>query len=250
MPLIVPRIRIGKKDDLQNCPYCSAGFTMSGILTSVAPIGFKPTIHTFEFLKQHINEGLSISSINTNDDRINDNLDKFEVIAFDCHHCDELTIWLHVCKLTREGHTAQVFKKTCKFILMIPKFNITKIPTNTPDFIAEDYKNAHKLLDVYHNASAAMSRRCLQAILRHEYEIPKNIENNFFKEIKYVIEQNDLSSTLLGVLDHIRKIGNIGAHPDKIISVSYEDAEICLTILSDLLDEFYVKRFRYKSIIE
>lgn len=76
------------------------------------------------------------------------------------------------------------------------------------DKIVEDYKEACLVLPDSPKASAALSRRCLQNLLRKKAKVKPD---KLYKEIQEAIE--GLPSYLAGEIDDIRKFGNIAAHP-------------------------------------
>jgi hypothetical protein len=125
---------------------------------------------------------------------------------------------------------------------------IVKSPT-----IAADYAAACLNLNISPKASAALSRRSLQQVLRENETIPSmkgKQDNTLTDEIKYVIALNKLSSRLAGKLEHIRHVGNFAAHPSKdiitgaIIDVEPVEAEYNLELLEDLFDFYYVEPMR------
>ena len=93
-------------------------------------------------------------------------------------------------------------------------------------------------------ASAALSRRCLQHLLRTYANIKPG---NLADEIQEVIESRTLPSYLSESLDAIRLIGNFAAHPIKsthtgeIIDVEPGEAEWILDVLESLFDFYFVQ---------
>jgi hypothetical protein len=93
-------------------------------------------------------------------------------------------------------------------------------------------------------ASAALSRRCLQALLHDKVNVKRR---NLDEEIKAVIESGRFPSHIAESLDAIRKIGNFAAHPIKsqnsgeIIEVEPGEAEWTLDVLESLFDFLFVQ---------
>jgi hypothetical protein len=140
-------------------------------------------------------------------------------------------------------------------IVLYPKHSSTRKPC-PPEVkikspaLAQDYVEACQCLEVSPKASAALSRRCLQQILRENESIPllgKYPDNQLTDEIKYVIGLNKLSLRLAGKLDHVRHVGNFAAHPTKdastgaIVDVEEGEAEYNLEVLEDLFDAYFVE---------
>jgi len=93
-------------------------------------------------------------------------------------------------------------------------------------------------------ASAALSRRCLQHILREKAHVKKS---NLFDEIQEVIDRGELPTHLSGSIDAIRHIGNFAAHPMKstssgeVVPVETGEAEWNLDVLEALFDFYFVQ---------
>jgi len=118
------------------------------------------------------------------------------------------------------------------------------VPKEVPEIYAEDYTEACLILADSPKASAALSRRCLQLIIRDELKITRN---TLFKEIDEVIKQKKLSTSLNEAIDDVRKIGNLAAHPKKnkntgeIVPVEIGEAEWNLETLERLFDYLFVQ---------
>ena len=111
-----------------------------------------------------------------------------------------------------------------------------------PKGIVEDYNEACLVLDLSPKASAALSRRCLQHVLREKGSVTSG---NLASEIDQVLPS--LPSHLADYLDAIRNVGNFAAHPSKststgeIVDVESGEAEWCLDVLEELFDFYYVQ---------
>jgi len=129
--------------------------------------------------------------------------------------------------------------------LMKPKtISRSPLPSEvTPEF-ANDYKEACLIIADSLKASAALSRRCLQNLLR---EKAKTTKKDLSNQIQEVIDSKKLPSYLSEDLDAVRNIGNFGAHPIKskrtgeIIEVEPGEAEWNLNILEQLFDFYFVQ---------
>lgn len=114
--------------------------------------------------------------------------------------------------------------------------------------IASDYREAGLVLNFSPKASAALSRRCLQAILRK-----KGVANqkNLSDQIDAVIP--NLPSHLSDSIDAIRSQGNFAAHPIKneasgqIVDVEPGEADWNLDVLDMLFDFYYVQPAKIKE---
>ena len=117
-------------------------------------------------------------------------------------------------------------------------------PSEVPEEFAEDYIEACLVISDSPKASSALSRRCLQHILR---EIAKVKHANLADEIQQVIGSKTLPSHLVEVIDAVRNIGNFAAHPLKseksaeILPVEPVEAEWNLDVLEALFDFYFVQ---------
>lgn len=119
-------------------------------------------------------------------------------------------------------------------------------PPEVPAPIAADYAEANEVLPISPKASAALARRCLQAILASQGYTQKDL----VKQIEAVLKESDparaLPLALRENIDAIRNFGNFSAHPvtDKttlqIVDVEEGEAEWCLQLLVDVFEHYYV----------
>jgi len=117
-------------------------------------------------------------------------------------------------------------------------------PAAVPKEIAADYIQAAAVIGDSPMASAALSRRCLQHILRDGAGVKKS---DLAKEIDEVIASRSLPSHLAEAIDAVRNIGNFAAHPMKstatgqVLPVEPGEAEWTLDVLDGLFDFYYVQ---------
>lgn len=115
-------------------------------------------------------------------------------------------------------------------------------PAVPADF-ASDYNEACNVLAASPKASAALSRRCLQHVLREKAKVKKS---DLFKEIQEVLDRGTLPDDIAESLDAVRNIGNFAAHPMKstasgeIIDVESGEAEWNLDTVERLYDFYFV----------
>jgi len=92
-------------------------------------------------------------------------------------------------------------------------------------------------------ASAALSRRCLQSIIRNELKI---VRENLFDEINEAVKMGHFPSRLLEDLHAIRQLGNLAAHPmsntvtGEIVPVEFQEAEYTLAVLEDVFEHLFI----------
>lgn len=117
-------------------------------------------------------------------------------------------------------------------------------PPEVPATFAEDFREACLVIGDSPKASAALSRRCLQHLLR---EIAKVKPGNLANEIQEAIDSGKLPSHIAESIDAIRNIGNFAAHPMKstssgeVLPVGAGEAEWNLDVLEGLFDFYFVQ---------
>ncbi len=123
--------------------------------------------------------------------------------------------------------------------------NRPPVPVEVPEEFAEDYREACLVIADSPKASAALSRRCLQHILREKAGV-KN-PDNLSQAIQEVVNDPAVPSEISETLDMVRNIGNFSAHPNKsvntgeIVDVEPQEAEWCLDTIEILFDFYFVR---------
>ena len=142
--------------------------------------------------------------------------------------------------------TALPVSPSCQAPAVYPKgIARTPLPSEVADPFANDYREACNVLADSLKASAALSRRCLQQLLR---EHAKAKPSDLYNEIQQVLDSVKLPSQLADAIDTVRAVGNFAAHPLKstntgeIINVEQEEeAEWLLDTLEGLFDFYFVQ---------
>jgi hypothetical protein len=123
-----------------------------------------------------------------------------------------------------------------------------------PDFIPapiiQDYIEGSRIRDLSPKASATLSRRCIQGMIRDFCKISKNRLLDEITELSKRLESGTapagVNSESVEAIDHVRSIGNIGAHMEKdidvIVDVDPGEAQALLDLIEMLFDEWYVAR--------
>lgn len=124
------------------------------------------------------------------------------------------------------------------------------VPIEVPPEIAQDYREACLVFGDSPKASGALSRRCLQNLLRQAGGVkPGDLSG----EIQQVLDSGNLPTALADNIDAIRNIGNFAAHPNKsmstgeIVQVEPDEAEWNLDVLESLFDYYFVQPARAKA---
>lgn len=123
--------------------------------------------------------------------------------------------------------------------MVFPQTSTRFISPDVPSPYRDDYSEANAVLSLSPKASAALSRRVLQAVLHDVYQIK---DKDLYKEVATFIARSDVPSELKTIIDAVRNLGNLAAHPmvdthaGTIVDVHEHEAEWMLDILDGLFD--------------
>lgn len=165
--------------------------------------------------------------------------------------CDKVSVYFEVHTLRDVGqYTMEA--ETVINQLVIPSTKgdgVKEYPDYIPTGILQDYREACAISDLSPKASATLARRCLQGMIRDFWQVKPDTLYNEIQSIK-----DEISSDMWGVIDGVRKVGNIGAHMEKdinlIIDVNPEEATLLINMIEMLLDDWYVARFEKQQRID
>jgi hypothetical protein len=157
----------------------------------------------------------------------------FQLAQMRCPACGRL-----ILKLAQPGQDGSVHEQ----YIHPRRASRTPVSDDVPSEFATDYSEACMVFADSAKASAALSRRCLQNVLRDHFAVKPD---SLSKEIDEVLPK--LPSHLADGVDAIRNIGNFAAHPLKdsntsaIIDVEPGEAEWCLDVLESMFDFAFVQ---------
>ena len=122
-----------------------------------------------------------------------------------------------------------------------PSSMALNFPEYVPSPIRQDYEEACKIRDLSPKASATLSRRCLQGIIRDFKGI---VKKRLVDEIDALRDEVDPDTW--AAIDAVRQIGNIGAHMEKdineIVDVEPEEAQLLIELIETLIKDWYIAR--------
>lgn len=125
---------------------------------------------------------------------------------------------------------------------LVPQSNAKPFPSYIPKAIIDDYEESCSIKNLSPKASATLSRRCLQGMIRDFWGVNKD---SLYKEIGAIEDKVD--AVTWQALNAVRSIGNIGAHMEKdinlIIEVDPPEAQLLIDLIETLLTEWYVNRY-------
>jgi hypothetical protein len=157
----------------------------------------------------------------------------WRVDAMECPNCHKATLYL----------AELVFPNKTKRTMIFPRNTVRPAPpVEVPTHLAEDYTEASLVVDDSPKASAALSRRCLQALLRDQGFNQKDLA----PAIDAILAAKILPASLALSIDAIRNVGNFAAHPMKdtnsgeILPVEDHEAEWTLDVLDGLFEFYYI----------
>ncbi len=133
-----------------------------------------------------------------------------------------------------------------------PRSGAKQFPSYIPKAILNDYEEACLIASDSPKASATLSRRCLQGMIRNFWGITKSRLVDEIDEL-----QGKIDSTTWKAIDAVRKVGNVGAHMEKdinlIVDVDPDEATLLIGLIEFLLKDWYVGRYEreehMKSVI-
>ena len=114
-----------------------------------------------------------------------------------CPECGKQIMWLNeLSDVTLDSGNLE--RKLVSTTLLFPKHPIKQIPQEIPEEFATDFREAHDTLDLSPKASAALSRRCLQTVIRQQEDIRRP---SLRDEIQQLLAKNVLPRYLADDLD-------------------------------------------------
>lgn len=154
---------------------------------------------------------------------------------YSCPSCNGFVVTIVVASMDKEDGDVDVFHA-------YPRIS-RPVPPEVPEPYRSEFREASLVLQDSPKASAALSRRCLQLLLRNKLEVKRG---KLSEEIEEALKSNKIPSHLADDLHYVREIGNLAAHPHKdehtgmIVDVEPGEAEYLLEVLEGLFDALFV----------
>lgn len=130
-----------------------------------------------------------------------------------------------------------------------PRSKSKQFPEFVPQVIREDYEEAYSIVDLSPKASATLSRRCIQGMIRDSWKVT---EGTLYKEIEAIRDQ--IAPEVFSALNSMRNIGNIGAHTERdislIIDIDPGEAEKLLKLVEMLVHDWYIVPHERAKLLE
>lgn len=132
---------------------------------------------------------------------------------------------------------------------MKPNSHAKPFPNYVPEPVRNDYEEACLIRDLSPKASATLSRRCLQGIIRDYWGVTKG---RLVDEINAIKDKVD--PITWQAIDSVRSIGNIGAHMEKdinlVIEVEPNEAQLLIGLIEILIKDWYISRHERQKHLE
>ena len=165
--------------------------------------------------------------------------DKITIQTMNCPNCHKVSI--------------DIVGVGSQFPDRIMHFNPISLAKAYPDYIPQtirsDYEEAHAILNLSPKASATLSRRCLQGMIRDFWGISKARLVDEIDALKDLVDPSTKK-----VLDALRKLGNIGAHPEKdvnlIVDIEPNEAHMLLKFIELLMQKWYIERHDNEQLLQ
>jgi hypothetical protein len=166
----------------------------------------------------------------------------FFIQAITCPNAECSKMWLRaeLCKASysngnyRKGTVTQNWQ-------LLPESEAKVLPDYVPQQIQQDYREACRIRDLSSKASATLSRRCLQGMIRDFWDIKKSRLKDEIDALEEKVDPDTWTS-----IDAVRGVGNIGAHMEKdiniIVDVEPGEAQLLISLIEQLVDDWYVTR--------
>jgi predicted RNA-binding Zn-ribbon protein involved in translation (DUF1610 family) len=204
------------------CPYC-------GMMMSVDHNTYQVKHPSFERENGEIRTSNGITYYDS----------ALEVEFYKCPNCEEYSVFA-------KGKGKNVSDVNLR---VRPQSDAKKYPTYIPKQIREDYEEACAILFLSPKASATLSRRCLQGMIRDYWGI---VKPRLYDEISAL--KDKIQPDLWSASDGLRQIGNIGAHMEKdvalIVDIDSGEAEKLICLIELLIKEWYINREERRKLFE
>lgn len=213
------------------CPYCRRPQTVTSSNFSEGSL----TFNTVESSRGHLGVRVSVTVCSNPE-------------------CVAPVVSASICQATKYPSSISINPNVPPLFLktLWPESSSRPQPEFIPQAIRDDYYEACIIRDSSPKASATLSRRCIQGMIRDFTGISKGTLAEEIKELhRRVVDgaaPKGVSEESVEAIDHVRSIGNIGAHMERdinlIVSIEPNEAQILLDLIESLFDEWYVERYK------
>lgn len=165
----------------------------------------------------------------------------WRAIACPNKDCREITVDVNLFSYRYEQNK-MIIEKYFFQNQILPDSTAKPFPEYVPKEIRATYFEACKIATLSPKASATLSRRCLQGMVRDFWKISD--KPNLYQELEAI--KDLVASDTWDAIDGVRKLGNIGAHMEKninlIVEVDPQEAAILIQLIESLIEDWYMER--------
>lgn len=171
--------------------------------------------------------------------------------------CRQLTLAVAVvpCQLNGNVYRARPNADWLLSRTLLPDSAAKPQPDCIPAPLIEDYREACLIAELSPKASATLSRRCLQGMIRDFCGISRATLDQEIKALRAALDEGTappgVTAEAVDGIDHVRQVGNIGAHMEKdidlIVPVDPGEAKALIALVEMLFEEWYVARDQRKK---
>jgi len=139
--------------------------------------------------------------------------------------------------------------KHLKTWALVPPSQARFFPVALPPQVAEDYREACLTLELSPKVAAALSRRCLSAMLRDFWRVQPGGLNDEFRQIKGTADPLTWEA-----IESVRRSGMIGARMEsegaEIQDTDPGEAKLLIGLIETLIQDWYVARDERRKRLE
>lgn len=173
--------------------------------------------------------------------------------------CRKATVTVSVVEAIPYSHKIGMYvgdnPKRHLTVRLMPESSAKPQPDFIPLALREDYYEACRIRDLSPKAAATLARRCLQGMIRDFCGLTRPTLFAEINALKELVESDKAPSGVsldsVEAIDHVRSVGNIGAHMEKdinhIIPVDPEEAQLLIELIESLFEEWYAAREKRAS---
>lgn len=125
-------------------------------------------------------------------------------------------------------------------------------PSDVPDKVQDAYGQAMFLVDRSPRASGALSRYCLQQIIRDFWDIPEKDQGTLSEELDIIADM--IAEETRDSITCVREFGTIDFHfsqdRDLMVDTTVEEARMLLALVQLLFQEWYAERYKRRARCE
>jgi len=157
-----------------------------------------------------------------------------------------LSVSLHSLEITgNRSYTG----KHLKTWALVPPSRARSFPVPIPSHILQDYQEACLMVELSPKASAALSRRCLSAMLRDFWQVQPGSLSDEFRQVKGTVDPLTWEA-----IESVKQSGMIGARMEKegaeIQDADLHEAPMLIGLIETLIQDWYVTRAERRKRLE